>query len=541
MAPMATANGAANNAATTTGFRYTPPSYLLKTQAAAQPSATRGGCVGNVRMENRPWVGDENGVDEYDLGMMPQEQRPTKNTTNLDAHFQQRVRAKSNRYRTMLKNGSGSGNGGREDGEDVEGYNVDDIHDEHQQAVLRAEMNVSSSEPTSTTARATTTAATVEVPVAPTKVAAAASATQAREARKQRLSGGAGASANSTDPASSSSSSSLRTQKRGSAVGDVVFGGHGIDGGSPKEDVASTARSLRAARLRGSLKPSSDEVDLQSKLEMRRIRSQKEDWQYQQQLQKQQSHSNLQAQRASIEEERRRALEREQRERETREKIEQDRIDAAIEMAHNNRVQSQHIRHIRDASLVAMAKKNKAQRFKASSNGGRRKPSSSSSTSSTDESLDPATKRTAAARTEGKLSRRARLHAIRTGRKTKFPSSSSSSSNVKGASPSATAHDNAFVDDLAGMLRDSGILSSCVACFGDEDTLDYNKNDSSSSGIVATSPDGSMKLRQRAGYGGGFEDDHVFGNGSSSDDSSAEAAARDVQRQKMDLYAKYRE
>mmetsp|Transcript_24134 Transcript_24134/g.57068 ORF Transcript_24134/g.57068 Transcript_24134/m.57068 type:complete len:538 (-) Transcript_24134:166-1779(-) len=537
MAPMATANGAANSAATTTGFRYTPPSYLLKTQAAAQPSATRGGCVGNVRMENRPWVGDENGVDEYDLGMMPQEQRPTKNTTNLDAHFQQRVRAKSNRYRTMLKNGSGSGNGGREDGEDVEGYNVDDIHDEHQQAVLRAEMNVSL-EPASTTTRATTTAATVEVPVAPTKVAAAASATQAREARKQRLSGGAGASANSTDPASSSSSSSLRTQKRGSAVGDVVFGGHGIDGGSPKEDVASTARSLRAARLRGSLKPSSDEVDLQSKLEMRRIRSQKEDWQYQQQLQKQQSHSNLQAQRASIEEERRRALEREQREREMREKLEQDRIDAAIEMAHSNRIRS---KQIRDASLVAMAKKNKAQRFKASSNGGRRQPSSTSSTSSTDESLDPATKRTAAARTEGKLTRRARLHAMRTGRKTKFPSSSSSSSNLKGAGPSATAHDNAFVDDLAGMLRDSGILSSCVACFGDEDTLDYNKNDSSSSGIVATSPDGSMKLRQRVGYGGGFEDDHVFGNGSSSDDSSAEASARDVQRQKMDLYAKYRE
>ena len=78
-----------------TGFQYTPPSYLVRAGDST----------------NRPWSkteegegGHENeyvGDNEYDL---PQEQRPqTRRETHLDAHFQHRVRKKTNRYRDILK------------------------------------------------------------------------------------------------------------------------------------------------------------------------------------------------------------------------------------------------------------------------------------------------------------------------------------------------------------------------------------------------------------------------------------------------------
>mmetsp|Transcript_27277 Transcript_27277/g.63948 ORF Transcript_27277/g.63948 Transcript_27277/m.63948 type:complete len:402 (+) Transcript_27277:300-1505(+) len=76
----------------TAGFQYTPPSYLLRASETT----------------NRPWKKTDEKEDndhaeenEYDL---PQEQRPqTRRQSHLDAHFQQRVRNKQSRYRTILK------------------------------------------------------------------------------------------------------------------------------------------------------------------------------------------------------------------------------------------------------------------------------------------------------------------------------------------------------------------------------------------------------------------------------------------------------
>lgn len=78
----------------TTGFHYTPPSYLLRAKDTT----------------NRPWhnknedgdnSGENGSENEYDL---PQEDRPqTRRESHLDAHFQQRVRTKQSRYRAVLK------------------------------------------------------------------------------------------------------------------------------------------------------------------------------------------------------------------------------------------------------------------------------------------------------------------------------------------------------------------------------------------------------------------------------------------------------
>ena len=78
--------------ATAAGFQYTPPSYLLRASDTT----------------NRPWKkSEEEGDDvneqenEYDLA---QEDRPqTRRQSHLDAHFQQRVRNKQSRYRTIMK------------------------------------------------------------------------------------------------------------------------------------------------------------------------------------------------------------------------------------------------------------------------------------------------------------------------------------------------------------------------------------------------------------------------------------------------------
>mmetsp|Transcript_15690 Transcript_15690/g.27275 ORF Transcript_15690/g.27275 Transcript_15690/m.27275 type:complete len:390 (-) Transcript_15690:151-1320(-) len=68
-----------------TGFRYTPPSYLMK---------TRGDTT------NRPW--NKTNEEEEDVAMR-QEDRPARRETTLDAHFQYRVQKKQSRYRNILK------------------------------------------------------------------------------------------------------------------------------------------------------------------------------------------------------------------------------------------------------------------------------------------------------------------------------------------------------------------------------------------------------------------------------------------------------
>lgn len=82
MPPQATETTAASAA----GFRYTPPSYLLKTKD-----------------ENRPWKESVNKDEEEGDFTMRQEDRPSRRETQLDAHFQYRVQKKQSRYRNIVK------------------------------------------------------------------------------------------------------------------------------------------------------------------------------------------------------------------------------------------------------------------------------------------------------------------------------------------------------------------------------------------------------------------------------------------------------
>lgn len=196
-----------------TGFQYTPPSYLVRASDSA----------------NRPWNKTEegegndnqyNGENEYDL---PQEQRPqTRRESHLDAHFQQRVRNKQSRYRTILSgeadfveennnSNNNAGNTGNDDEDDsviAAAKNADSFADIHS-----AKLNVQS----------------------------ASTNQQARKIRKERITG-------ISEPRSSFENSE-----------------------------AENARNLRAHRLRNSLlKQTSDEYELQAKLEARR-RARKEE------------------------------------------------------------------------------------------------------------------------------------------------------------------------------------------------------------------------------------------------------------------------
>ena len=180
-----------------TGFQYTPPSYLLRASDTT----------------NRPWknkddeeVDDYVGENEYDL---PQEERPqTSRQSHLDAHFQQRVRNKQSRYRTILK------------GEADLPEHADGDSDEDD-SILAAAKNADSFS---------------DVHSAKLNVEAASYNNQARKNRKERITG-------------------MPSPKRDTSASD-----------------AENARSLRAHRLRNSLlKQTPDEYDLQEKLEMRRL------------------------------------------------------------------------------------------------------------------------------------------------------------------------------------------------------------------------------------------------------------------------------
>jgi len=184
-----------------TGFQYTPPSYL------ARASDTT----------NRPWSktddvgGDDNeytGDNEYDL---PQEDRPqTRRESHLDAHFQQRVRNKQSRYRTIL---SGEA--------DLPEHSTPE-DDEEDDSILAAARNADSF---------------ADVHSARLNVESASSNQQARKTRKERITG-------------------VSSPKRSSGTASD----------------AENARNLRAQRLRSSLlKQTPDEWDVQMNLEMRRL------------------------------------------------------------------------------------------------------------------------------------------------------------------------------------------------------------------------------------------------------------------------------
>ena len=192
-----------------TGFQYTPPSYLVRASDST----------------NRPWNKteegegdhDNNGENEYDL---PQEQRPqTRRETHLDAHFQQRVRNKQSRYRTIL-----SGEADFAEESNVSESNTGDVEDD---PVIAAAKNADSY---------------ADIHSTKLNLQAASTNQQARKIRKERITG-------VSEPRTSVESSE-----------------------------AENARSLRAHRLRNSLlKQTSDEYELQVKLEARRLARREEE------------------------------------------------------------------------------------------------------------------------------------------------------------------------------------------------------------------------------------------------------------------------
>ena len=126
-----------------TGFQYTPPSYLVRAGDST----------------NRPWSrteegegGHENeyvGDNEYDL---PQEERPqTRRSTHLDAHFQQRVRNKTSRYRDILKGEAEF----VDESKDEDGYNADSYTN-------ATKLNIQSKEPTLAEQKSSSIAADAE-------------------------------------------------------------------------------------------------------------------------------------------------------------------------------------------------------------------------------------------------------------------------------------------------------------------------------------------------------------------------------------------
>lgn len=193
---------------TAAGFQYTPPSYLLRTSDTT----------------NRPWKKSEEGGDssneeenEYDLA---QEDRPqTRRESHLDAHFQQRVRNKQSRYRTIMKGEAEL----LEHSQSNEGDGTDE-----DDSILAAAKNADSF---------------ADIHSAKLNVQSASKNEQARKGRKERIG---------------------------------VYTPPKIDSSTASD--AETARSLRAHRLRNSLlKQTPDEYDVQQKLEMRRAARREEE------------------------------------------------------------------------------------------------------------------------------------------------------------------------------------------------------------------------------------------------------------------------
>lgn len=196
-----------------TGFQYTPPSYLVR--------------AGDTT--NRPWSKTEEGEgdnqytgdNEYD---MAQEDRPqTRRQSHLDAHYQQRVRNKSSRYRMILS--------GEADFPDHSQSSNASSEDEEDDSIIAAAKNADKF---------------AEIHSAKLSVLTASTNQVARKNRKERIKG----------------VSYVAEQKR-----DLTSASD-----------AENARSLRAQRLRNSLlKQTPDDYDVQEKLETRRAARREED------------------------------------------------------------------------------------------------------------------------------------------------------------------------------------------------------------------------------------------------------------------------
>jgi hypothetical protein len=189
-----------------TGFQYTPPSYLVRASDTT----------------NRPWSKTEEGNNQYtgdnDYDLAQEDRPQTRRQSHLDAHFQQRVRNKQSRYRTIL---SGEA--------DLPEHSNASEEEEEDDSIIAAAKNADSF---------------ADIHSAKLSVLTASTNQMARKNRKERIKG---------KPSESKRDFSTASD-------------------------AENARSLRAQRLRNSLlKQTPDDYDVQEKLEMRRAARRDED------------------------------------------------------------------------------------------------------------------------------------------------------------------------------------------------------------------------------------------------------------------------
>jgi hypothetical protein len=243
---LATSNTSDTSTAAAGGFRYTPPSYLLRT-----------------KVENRPWndgMNTPHGIDEDedDRGAMAQEQRPSRISTNIDAHFQQRVQKKQNRYRDIIK------------GSDVDGDDTHPTRDECEEesilllttaSVLKVESEGWDCHYNNDGSIKKNNNNNNNNASSNNNVAAA------REARKQRLmgsSGGGGGTVAPVAPVAVRTTTAAAAAPSASSSAKVTLKDQNM------------AKTLRAERLRSSLRQTMEDVDVQTKLELRRLEEKRE-------------------------------------------------------------------------------------------------------------------------------------------------------------------------------------------------------------------------------------------------------------------------
>jgi hypothetical protein len=427
---------ATSSATASGGFQYTPPSYLLRASDTTNRPWNYGanndegefyGSGGGGGGGNRN-NGENSGENEYDL---PQEQRPqTRRESNVDAHFHQRVRTKQSRYRDII---SGSDET-TETTECSSGQENDDDDDDDDDSVLLAAANVDSTLLIAAKENAANNNSFARVRSEKLHMSQASQNNKARINRKERITG-------HTKP-------------------------NPIKLRSASEPVdAETVRSLRAHRLRSSLlKQTPDEFDIQTKLELRRLQSRKDDEQQENEraslaasdeFSVQQQKSELENERKAIEKERKAlaiakeeasyALKRSSQINDERRG--QRELDAIIEM---NRLEDEKITRRREEQ----------QRNRSSSNSRRSKKNNNN-------------------------------------RSMKTKTFNNEGSGDDDMTIFDLDNDFAFLNDLSGIVRDSGLMRGCLSvttgCFGNacndetilKDTIIIENNDNDNN-VTAT-------------------------------------------------------
>jgi hypothetical protein len=402
-----TSGGEPVAAATIAGFRYTPPSYLLKTKDENRPwrGEQQGGESNNSSGGGGPPVTttttddhNHNHTDEGEYAMR-QEDRPVRKETSIDAHFMNRVQKKQSRYRNILL--------GREEAEtttETKTKNSPDDDDDDDDDLLYTSAD--------------------DLQEAQKTHQAALLQGQAREARKQRLSNGG-----------IPDKTKKTTKKPG-----------------PDESVADAARTLRAARLRTSLlQKTPDEVDVQAKLEVRRRRQKEQEERLKlEEEQLQRTREELQTRQAERFEQERRALEEERR------ALEQAKREATLQLAQQWQQTTQQQQQPQQPQPKP----------KTSRPSSRDVDSGTEEDDSLEEVLNPSHKKKGTTmnhhhNSTSRLTRRQRLQRLRR-------RNSSSGRTSADHSEYVADQDFAFLDDLSHMWRDSGFLTGCVGqCFGE--------------------------------------------------------------------------